>query len=65
MDTVTSKLFDMYRDREYYYGMISSPGAIGLLYTWKNILQKCKFNEHILDVYVSTYRVKNNVCLIC
>ena len=30
-----------YKNVDYYYGIISSPGAIGLLYTWKKLLQEC------------------------
>ena len=34
------KLFDMYKNRKYYYGIITSPGAIGLIYTWKKMLKE-------------------------
>ena len=34
------KLYDQYRGRKY-YGTISSPGAIGLLHTWKNLMKEC------------------------
>ena len=35
------KLFDMYSNRKYYYGIITSPGAIGLICTWKKLLKSC------------------------
>lgn len=38
-------LFDMFKDREYYYGIISSPGAIGLLITWRKMLRRCIRNK--------------------
>lgn len=49
-------LYDRYKGRKY-YGTISSPGAIGLIYTWKTLLRDCveKQYDRILiledDVY--------------
>ena len=45
------KLYDMYRYQKYYYGIISSPGAIGLLQTWKILLEKCFNYDRILVKY--------------
>lgn len=49
------KLYDMYKYQKYYYGIISSPGAIGLLQTWKILLEKCFNYDRILiledDIY--------------
>lgn len=42
----TIKIFDMYKNIKYYYGIITSPGAIGLLYTWKELLNKCIENNY-------------------
>ena len=39
------QFYDKYKNRKY-YGGISSPGAIGLLYTWKNILKECIENKY-------------------
>lgn len=37
--------YDRYKDRKY-YGTITSPGAIGLLYTWKNLLKECLIKNY-------------------
>ena len=34
-------LFKPFKNSKYYYGRITSPGAIGLLLTWKKLLQEC------------------------
>jgi glycosyltransferase involved in cell wall biosynthesis len=39
------KIFDMYKNIKYYYGIITSPGAIGLICTWKELLKSCIDNN--------------------
>ena len=65
-------LYDRYKEREYYYGAISSPGSIGIIYTWKKLLQDCveKQYDRILimedDIYFhKKYHtiIKNNAAL--